>query len=270
MKKLFAAAITAVLTAGLLLTGCSGGKQTSSTTDDSWDKIKKKGEFVVGLDDAFPPMGFKDKDGTIVGFDIDLAKEAAKRMGVNVKFQPVNWDTVTLELKNKNIDLIWNGMTITEKRKQEINFTKPYIEDKQILVVAKGASIKGKADLSGKKVGLQSGSSSKEALEKDKATLSSIKEVVEFPNNNDVLMALKMGSVEAAVVDEVVGRYYIAKDSDSFVVLEDHFGLEEFGVGIRKEDTAFLNELQKTLDEMKKDGTSAEISKKWFGADIVK
>jgi polar amino acid transport system substrate-binding protein len=268
MKKILALIMTLVLAAGILLTGC-GTKQTS-TTDDSLTKIKAKGEFVVGLDDAFPPMGFRDKAGNIVGFDIDLAKEAAKRMGVKVKFQPVNWDTVTLELKNNNIDLIWNGMTITEKRKQEIGFTKPYIEDRQILVVGKNSTIKNKADLKDKTIGLQSGSSSKDALEKDTKTKESLKDVIEFSSNDKALMALKAGSVDAVIVDEVVGRYYIAKDSESYVVLEDNFGKEEFGVGIRKEDAAFLAELQKTMDAMKADGTSAKISKKWFGADIIK
>lgn len=295
MKKIIFAIMAVMIAASVVLSGCSGSKntsagsagtdnsskeasavtdnsskETSAETDNSWNEIKEKGEFVVGLDDAFPPMGFRDESNNIVGFDIDLAKEAAKRLGVEVKFQPVNWDSVILELKNKNIDVIWNGMTITEDRKKEINFTKPYIEDRQILVVAKGSPIKSKKDLAGKKVGLQSGSSSKEALEKDTETLESIKEVVEFDDNTQALMALKTKRVDAVVVDEVVGRYYIAKDADSYEVLEDHFGFEEFGVGLRKEDLSFLNKLQEVLDEMKKDGTSAEISKKWFGEDIVK
>lgn len=270
MKKIIAAMMACVVATGMLFTGCAAGKPASGNGDDSWQKIKAKGEFVVGLDDAFPPMGFKEKSGEIVGFDIDMAKEAAKRMGVKVKFQPVNWDTVTLDLKNKNIDLIWNGLTITENRKKEIAFTKPYIEDKQILVVSKGSSIKSKADLKDKKAALQAGSSSKEALDKDKKTRDSIKEVIEFPDNQEVLMALKAGKVEAAVLDEVVGRYYMAKDKDSYVILADHFGVEEFGVGIRKEDVSFQAELQKALDEMKKDGTSKKISEKWFSSDIIK
>jgi len=287
MKKVLFTVLAVVLAFSMVLTGCSGTKPAENqaaqqsdekdnaaannqSEDKSWEEIKQKGKFIVGLDDAFPPMGFKDEDNNIVGFDIDLAKEAAKRMGVEVEFKPVVWNTVILDLQNKNIDVIWNGLTITEERKEKIAFTKPYMEDKQILVVAKGSDIKGKADLAGKKVGLQDASSSEEALAKDEATYKSIGEIKKYTSNDEVLMDLKAGRIDAAVVDEVVGRYYISKHADDYVILEDHFGFEEFGVGVRKEDVSFLNELQKTLDEMKADGTSAEISKKWFGEDIVK
>lgn len=248
----------------------SEDSSTQSNSDDSWGKIKSKGKFIVGLDDAFPPMGFRDKKGEIVGFDIDLAREAAKRMGVEVEFQPVNWDTIIMEINSGNIDVIWNGLTITEERQEKISFTKPYIEDKQILVVGKNSPIKGKADLAGKLVGLQAGSSSKKALARDAETLESIKEVVEFSTNDEALLALKNGQVEAVIVDEVVGRYYIEKDRENYIILEDHFGLEEFGVGLRKTDGAFLKLLDETLEEIKEDGTATEISKKWFGEDIVK
>lgn len=239
-------------------------------SDTSWDDIKSKGKFIVGLDDAFPPMGFRDSKGEIVGFDIDLAKEAAKRMGIDVEFQPVNWDTIIMEINSGNIDVIWNGLTITEERQEKINFTKPYIEDKQILVVGKNSPIKGKADLADRLVGLQAGSSSKKALEKDAETFKSIKEVAEFSTNDEALLALKNGQVEAVVVDEVVGRYYIEKDRENYIVLEEHFGLEEFGVGVRKSDGTFLKILDETLDKIKEDGTASEISQKWFGEDIVK
>ena len=287
MKKVLFTVLAVVLAFSMVLTGCSGTKPAENqaaqqsdekdnaaannqSEDKSWEEIKQKGKFIVGLDDAFPPMGFKDEDNNIVGFDIDLAKEAAKRMGVEVEFKPVVWNTVILDLQNKNIDVIWNGLTITEERKEKIAFTKPYMEDKQILVVAKGSDIKGKADLAGKKVGLQDASSSEEALAKDEATYKSIGEIKKYTSNDEVLMDLKAGRIDAAVVHEVVGRYYISKHADDYVILEDHFGFEEVGVGVRKEDVSFLNELQKTLDEMKADGTSAEISKKWFGEDIVK
>lgn len=270
MRKIITSIMMIAVAGSILLTGCSLSKQTSGKEDDSWKRIKEKGEFVVGLDDAFPPMGFRDNSGELVGFDIDMAKEAAKRMGVEVKFQPIDWKAVTMELKNRNVDLAWNGMTITDTRKKEIDFTKPYIEQKQILIVQKNSAIKGKADLKGKNVGIQAGSSSKVALEKDTKVAESIKEVVEFPDNEKAMMALKLNKIDAVIIDEVVGRYIVSKDKDSFVVLEDDFGKEDFGVGARKGDTAFLNELQKALDEMKKDGTSKRISEKWFAEDIVK
>jgi polar amino acid transport system substrate-binding protein len=261
----------------LLITGCSSKKTDENkapekqTADTSFQDIKDQGYFTLGLDDAFPPMGFRE-EGTneIVGFDIDLAKEAAKRMGVEVKFQPVVCDTVIEELNNGNIDLIWNGLTITPDRQKQIAFTKPYISDRQIIVVKKGSALTNKAGLAGKKVGIQAASSAIEAVEKDKATSDAIGELVQFDNNNDALLDLKSGRVDAVVVDEVVGRYYLAKHAEDYQVLEENFGSEDFGVGVRKSDKTFLDELQKALDAMKADGTSAEISKKWFGEDIMK
>ena len=272
MKKKLALVLLLCFSAVLLI-GCGTGaeKNGGQAADDSWTKIKEQGYFTVGLDDAFPPMGFRE-EGTnnIVGFDIDLAKEAAKRMGVEVKFQPVVWDTVIETLNIGDIDVIWNGCTITEERVAQINFTKPYVGDRQIIVVQKGSAITSKKDMAGTTVGLQAGSSAKLAVEKDEATFKSFGKLLEFTSNDEALLDLSTGRVQAVVVDEVVGRYYIAKKPDTYTVLTEHFGEEEFGVGVRKSDEAFLAELDKALDAMKADGTAAQISEKWFGEDIIK
>jgi polar amino acid transport system substrate-binding protein len=258
----------------LVITGC-GSKDAATNnnqaTDESWQNIKDQGYFTIGLDDAFPPMGFREKGSNdIVGFDIDLAKEAAKRMGVEVKFQPVVWDTIVEELNGGNIDMIWNGLTITPDRQKQIAFTKPYIASHQIIVVNMNSTLADKKALAGKKVGVQAGSSAIEAVEKDQATYKSFGELVQFDNNVDALTDLASGRIDAVVVDEVVGRYYIAKKANQYKILEDNFGSEDYGVGLRKNDKAFLAELQKALDAMKADGTSAKISEKWFGEDIMK
>jgi polar amino acid transport system substrate-binding protein len=248
----------------VLLSGCSktGG-------DNSLKDIKKKGSFVLGLDDSFPPMGFRDQSGDIVGFDIDLAKEAAKRIGVTVELKPVAWDGIILSLNKKDIDVIWNGLTITDKRKEQISFSSPYLENRQIIVVKDNSKITDKKGLSGKTVGLQQGSSSEEALNSDQETVKSLKEIRKFPDNVVALMDLAAGRVDAVVVDEVVGRYYISKKPGTYKVLSEDFGRESYGVGLRQSDKTFLAELDKALDEMKKDGTGALISKKWFGEDIL-
>jgi len=271
LKRKLALMVLLCFSTLLLLAGCGTGSQKSAEADDSWQRIKEQGYFVVGLDDAFPPMGFRE-EGTneIVGFDIDLAKEAARRMGVEVKFQPVVWDTVIETLNMGDIDAIWNGCTITEERLKQINFTKPYIADHQIIVVQKGSTITGKKDLAGKTIGLQAGSSARDAVEKDVETFKSLGKIVEFSSNDEALLDLSTGRLDAVVVDEVVGRYYISKKPDTYAVLTEHFGEEEFGVGVRKSDQAFLDELNKTLDAMKADGTASQISIKWFGEDIIK
>lgn len=269
MRKKLVMFLTIAVIAGILISGCTSAN-SGSGKDESWEYIKNKGEFIVGLDDAFPPMGFKDENGEIVGFDIDLAREAAKILGVEVKFQPVIWENIASELSNKNVDVIWNGLSITEERKKNMLFTDPYMEDRQMIVVAKGSSIKGKADLAGKTVGLQAGSSSEDALNADTKTKESLKEIVPYTSNDQALMDLKNGRVDAVVVDEVVGRYYISKHMDDYTILEDHFGVEDFAVGLRKGDKAFAAELNKALKQLKENGKAEEISIKWFGENVIK
>jgi polar amino acid transport system substrate-binding protein len=267
MKKRIIFLLVIAMMAGVVLSACSGGKQTSK--DTSLDDVKKAGKFIVGLDDSFPPMGFRDEAGNIVGFDIDLAKEVAKRLDVEVEFKPIDWNSKELELKNKKIDMIWNGLTITEERKENMAFTKPYLANKQIIVVLEGSDVKGKADLAGKKVGAQLDSSGAEAVQNDEDVYNSLEELVLYPDYLEAFLDLENGRISAIVVDEILGKYYIAKREGGYEVLDENFGDEEYGVGLRLEDKQLLDALNKALDEMKNDGTMAEISKEWFGEDII-
>ena len=226
-------------------------------------------KIVVGLDDNFPPMGFRDDKGALVGFDIDLAREAGKRLGAEVEFKPIDWNAKEAELGGKRVDVLWNGLTITEPRKEKIAFTSPYLENRQIVIVTAASPLKTKADLSGKVVGVQEGSSAVDAIEKDPAG-KTFKQMKKFGDNVTALMDLSAGRLDALVMDEVVGRYYTAKKPGEYAIFEEHFGTEEYGVGVRKDDAELLGKLQKAMDEMKKDGAAARISTQWFGKDIVK
>jgi len=226
-------------------------------------------KIVVGLDDNFPPMGFRDEKGALVGFDIDLAREAAKRLGAEVEFKPIDWNAKEAELGGKRVDVLWNGLTITEPRKEKIAFTTPYLENRQIVIVTAKSAVKTKADLAGKVIGVQEGSSAVEAIEKDPAG-KTVKQLKKFGDNVTALMDLTTGRLDALVVDEVVGRYYTAKKPGEYAILDEHFGTEEYGVGVRKDDAELLGKIQKAMDDMKKDGAAARISNQWFGKDIVK
>jgi len=265
MKRKMIILTMSLLLVSTFLYGCS----SKDGEDKSLEQVIEKGEFVVGLDDSFPPMGFRDDNGEIVGLDIDLAKEAAERMGVKVIFKPVEWDGVVLSLKNGDIDVIWNGLTITEDRQKQINFTKTYLENRQIIVVTSDSQVNNKEDLKDKILGVQLGSSSETALLSDSKTANSTKEIKKYSNNTEALMDLKIGRIDGVVVDEIVGRYYMEKRPGEYRVLDENFGKEAYGVGVRKEDISFLNELNKVLEEMKADGKAEEISKKWFGEDII-
>ena len=260
----------------MVLSGCSSANNDAektpapAQTDTSWQDIQDKGYFVMGLDDAFPPMGFRDEKNEIGGFDIDLAKEVANRLGVDVKLQTIVWESKLEEINSGNIDVIWNGFSITPERQKEYLFTKPYIKNRQVIVVTADSPIKTKADLEGKKIGIQAGSSAQDAVLADKATYEVIKDnLFEFDDNVMAMKDLKGGGLDAVVVDIIVGKYYVSKHPGEYKFLEEDFGAEDFAVGLRITDKAFLAEMNKALDDIKADGTASEISNKWFNEDII-
>ena len=269
MKKQISLLVVA-LVAGVLLSGCGKKEEAAPAAAAPEAAPAPAAAIVVGLDDNFPPMGFKDEKNELVGFDIDLAKEAAKRIGREVTFKPIDWSAKEAELSGKRVDVLWNGLTITEERKANILFTKPYLENRQIVIVTDKSEVKAKADLADKIVGVQDGSSAVEAVQKDEATAKSIKELKKFGDNVTALMDLSAGRLDALVVDEVVGRYYTSKKPGEYRVLDENFGTEDYGIGTRKDDTELMAQIDKAMDEMKADGAAATISTKWFGKDIVK
>jgi polar amino acid transport system substrate-binding protein len=246
-----------------------GAKDAAPAGDQSLAYIQERGYLILGLDDSFPPMGFRSEAGQIVGFDIDLAKEVAKRLGVELRLQPIDWDAKILDLNSKDIDVIWNGLTITEERKEAIDFSKPYIANRQIVIVQAASGIQTKADMKGRVIGLQLGSSAEDAVNSDPATLATFKDLVKYQDNVQALLDLEIGRVDGVVVDEIMGRYYISQRSGSFAVARDYFAEEEYGVGFRKGEAALVAAVDKALDEMAADGTAAGISRTWFGEDVL-
>ncbi len=248
IKKTMAIALIALTLVGLLA-GCA-----------------KKQTFVVGLDDEFPPMAFRDENNEIVGFDVDLAKEVGRRLGVEVTLQPIDWSTKELELNSGRIDLIWNGLTITPQRQEEMLVSRPYLANNQVLMVIAGSGFTAKSDLIGKNVGVQTGSSAEIALAADE--LGSKVKITQFTNNVMALQDLKIGRLDAVILDEVVARYYLTKE-DAYMMLEDSLAAEEYGIAFKKGNTQLHDKVMKAIDEMLEDGTAAEISSKWFGKDII-
>ena len=236
--------------------------------DGSWDRVKKAGKLTIGIDDAFPPMEFRNNKNELVGFDIDASREVGKRLGIKVEHIPTVWDTVILSLKSKKFDIVWSAMSITKEREKEISFTKPYIMEKQVIVVKKGnKKIKGLKDLGADTVvGVQLGSTSEDALAK---LNKKFKEIKKYDKNTDAFLDLKIGRIDALAVDELVGRYYLSQKPGEYAVLKEELLSEPIGVGLRKEDVALKDKIQKTLDGMFKDGTMKKISIKWFGDDIT-
>lgn len=185
-----------------------------NAADGSLQYVLDKGTLVMGLDASFPPMGFMDEKGNIVGFDVDLAKEVASRMGVELVLQPIDWNAKEMELNGKNIDVIWNGMSINEERLAAMTFAKPYLANSQVIIVAEGSDVKSKADLAGKVVGLQEGSTAVEAVEAEPEVMATFAELQKYADNVSAFADLKSGRLDAVVMDEVVARYLLAKDAE--------------------------------------------------------
>lgn len=265
MKKtmVFAAVLGAMVATAFV--GC----KKNGGTDNSLEELKKRGEFVLGLDDSFPPMGFRDENNEIVGFDIDLAKEVAKRLGVTFRAQPINWDAKEQELSTGNIDCIWNGLTITEERLSMLSFTNPYLANEQVMVVRNNSGIKALSDMAGKTVGLQAGSSAADALDAAADFKKTLRGVVEFKENITALNDLEIGGVDGVVMDSVVANYSITTTGKPFAVLPEGLAPESYGIAFRKNDIALTKAVQGILEEMKADGTVGKISTKWFGSDIT-
>ena len=263
LKIILSISIAAIV---LISIGCS---EKTSSEDNSLQTIKDAGKLVLGLDDTFAPMGFRDGSGEIVGFDIDLAKEVASRMGVELEIKPIDWSSSILSLNKGDIDVLWNGVTINESRKEQINFSKPYLNNRLIIVKPKDRNdINSKEDLAGKVLGVQVGSND-EALQSDPISKEA-KEIRKYDVNVNAFLDLKAKRIDAVIIDEVAAQYYISEEKVDFVVVENSPLTEEFyGIGFRKSDGELLAEVDRILDEMKADGKAAEISQKWFAKDIV-
>lgn len=254
MKKLL---LAVVLMLGLAFTAFGA--------DKSFEKIEKSGKLVVGLDATFAPMGFRGENDEIVGFDIDLAKEVAKRWGVEVEFKPCEWDGILFDLNSGNIDMVWNGMTITEERIKQVQFSEPYFTDGQIIFSPKNNKVNKVSDLAGKVVGLQLGSSADYAVQKSDI-FPKLKDVRKYATNVEALMDLEAGRTDAVVVDTVAGKYYNSK-RNNLAFSEESLTTEYYGVAIRKKDKALVNKLNETLEDMRKDGSFKTIYEKWFGKE---
>lgn len=242
-----------------MLTGCSGCTGTN--------------KLVIGIDDEFAPISFHNERNELVGFEIDLTKEACRRLGVTAEFKPIDWNNKREEIMSGNIDMIWNGLDITDERKEYMIFSKPYMDDRQIVLVRKESafSINSEYDLEGKIVGTQAGSASDDYINKNKDLKESLAELKTYEKFGDVFDALQNGEIDVCVCDELVGRYEVNNHPNQFELINVKIGfMTEMGIGFPKDKAELRDKVQVVFDEMIKDGTAREISEEWFGADLIK
>lgn len=266
LKKLLILLFAALLISSFA--GCSDSRRSDSVKDDdSLQKIRDAGQLVLGLDTEFPPMGFVNESGEIVGFDIDVAQEVCDRLGVSLVKQGINWDEKENDLNSGKIDCIWNGMSVTESRAEAMNLSEPYMKNELIVVVSGDSTIKNLHDLSKKTIGVQSGSTSQDVLD-GSSDFSDVRAKA-YENVLLMLQDLEEKKLDAVLVDSVAAYYYIFSKDEKYYILSDSLGEEEYAIGFRKNDQKLRDEVQRIISEMKADGTLGEISKKWFGSDIT-
>lgn len=226
------------------------------------------GTFIVGFDQDFPPMGFVGDDGEFTGFDLALAEETAKRLGLTFTPQPIAWDSKDMELESGNIDCIWNGFTMTG-REDNYTWTEPYMANTQMFVVAKDSGISSQADLAGKVVEVQIDSSAEAALKEASDLTASFGQLLTTADYNTAFMDLEQGAVDAIAMDVIVAGYQIKQRNADFVILDESLSEEEYGVGFKKGNEELRDKVQGALEEMAADGTLKRISEEWFGEDIT-
>ena len=255
--------VTAILMMALLL-GPIVLMQTPARAADGEDD----NTFIVGFDAEFPPYGYKDDNGEYVGFDLDLAQEVCDRNGWTLKKQPIEWNSKDMELNSGSISCIWNGFTMNG-REDDYTWTKPYVDNSQVVVVRKDSGITQLSDLSGKVVAVQADSSALAALtgedasEENKALCATFKDLQQVGDYNSAFMNLESGAVNAICMDIGVANYEIESRGDKFMMLEDRLSSEEYGIGFKKGNTELRDKVQATLLDMLADGTFDEIAEKW-------
>lgn len=257
LKKLLTVILSVSLCA-TVLAGCGAGKSSSGT-------------LTIGVDDSYPPMEFKDETGkNTVGFDVDVAKELGKRLGKpDVQFVSTNWDGIFAALDTKKFDCIISSVSINDERQAKYSLTKPYIANKQVIVVNPSTSdITSLDTLTGKKVCVQSGTTSDELVQ----GLIDKGQKIDFSKYDTITQALdeiKLGRMQAAVIDKVVAMYYVKKDPTKYKIAWESDKAEPLAICVRKADADFRDKIDAAIDTMYKDGTMKKISVQWFGEDIT-
>ncbi|MBQ9528594.1 MAG: transporter substrate-binding domain-containing protein [Fretibacterium sp.] len=244
----------------------NAGRTDAPVSDGSLQKILNSGRLVLGVDANFPPMSFVEEDEDIVGFDVDMFREVCKRLGVELIRRSIDWDDKEEELNGGTIDCI-GSMSVTPESARVMNLSEPYIKETLTFVVPGNSSARWLRDLKGRKIGVQAGSTTQEALEK----LDIYKDItpVLFDDNLTILRQLKTGDLDAGLVDSVAAYYFIYSSSERYFFLPENLGEEKFAIGFRKNDKELRNRVQEILSEMKADGSLGKISKKCFGSDIT-
>ena len=247
-----------IILASLVLTACStGGKEESQLA-----KIEADNKLVVGIEGAYPPFNYFDSNNQLIGFDVDIADEIAKRMDLEVEYKPTPWDTIIGGLQAKKFDVIISSVAPTEERKAKVDFTDSYYTTGVQIFTEDKSEIKTHADIEGKKIGVATGTTFAEEAERLGG------EAVFYDNDLLTFQDLTNGRVDAVITDRAVGSRIIKEHGYPFVAIGDLLYEEKPGITLAKDEPELKEKLNEILKEMKADGTYEKISQEWFGENI--
>ena len=249
-------------------------QKASDPKQDNWEKYQQQNSITVGFDNTFVPMGYEEKNGQYAGFDIDLAKLVSEKLGIQVHFQPIDWDMKETELQNGTIDAIWNGYSATDERREKVAFTIPYMQNTQVIVSKKTSNIRSVEDMKDKVLGAQTGSSGFLDFEAQPELLKNhVKnhDADQYQSFNEALIDLKNDRIDALLIDRVYANYYLASEGiiDDYEIFPAGFESESFAVGVRKSDKTLQEQLNQAFVALYQEGKFQEISQKWFGENIA-
>ncbi|MCP8852374.1 amino acid ABC transporter substrate-binding protein [Latilactobacillus sakei] len=257
---------TAGLLLGLLvsLAGCHSRQKT-----DSWVTIERRQKVVIGIDDSFVPMTYREKNGQLTGFDVELAKAIFKGSGIQVDFQSIDWDMKETELNNQTIDLIWSGYSKTEERAKRVAFSQPYLTNHQMIVSMKQNPVNRLADLKGQNLGVQTGSSGMAQLDRRPTVLKqkiANQTPILYDTYNNAFIDLQAKRIKGILIDQVYANFEIKAraNGQDFQVIESPFAAEKFAVGMRPEDQKLRRFINRRYQVLKQNGQLAKIQAKWF------
>lgn len=224
--------------------------------------IKSSGTINIGIEGAYPPFNYYDDKNELVGFDVDITNELAKRMGVKANFVATPWDSIIAGLLSKKYDIILSSMAITDARKQKVDFTDPYYHTGAQLFIPTSSAITNPTDINGRKIGASIGTT----FEKKANELGAV--LVTYKNDMLSFQDMASGRVEGVITDRGVGARMIKEHQYPFKPIGEPLLKDAAGIALNKNEDALREELNKYLGEMLKDGTYEQISKKWFDQDI--
>ena len=265
MKKL-SVLISTILIASIGLTGCNAKTTTETTPKDLLSTIKTEGKIRIGTEGTYAPYTFHDKDGKLTGFDVEIAEEVAKRLGVKPEFIETKWDGMFAGLDAKRFDMIVNQVGIKADRQEKYDFSDPYIVSKAVLIVnSDNTTITKFEDLKGKKSAQSLTSNLAKIAETNGAV---IQQIDGFNQAIDLLVSKR---VDATINDSLSFLDLKKQKPDLAIkVVDEEENAQPSGIMFNKGNKELVDATNKALTDMKADGTYAKISDKWFAADVSK